>query len=229
MALKRKRSTTLQSSSPSTATTTSSPLSSSPLPAFYTNSKPTASIQPPDKTWSFPTYASDPYAPSSRTRKRHRDDRPTDAVVHGQSPCWIGAVISMSSLADVCRVAACTMSRLYAAQRERPMPEPAAAVQPHQMGTGEAQKSTLHAFWSIRAPPRQTHGGDLAMAGEPGPKCGGRCEDCDGDLQSQDAMDVDGPWGDRTCYSCRRNICDACAVMENERVCSACIGFGWGG
>lgn len=228
MALKRKRSTTLLSSPLSNTTASSPPSSSSPIPLFYTANKPVTPL-PSKANWPSSFYTFEP----SRTRKRHRDDRPAEALIHGQ--CWIGAVIQMSTLADVCRVAASTINRLYQAQRERPQVEPVvsctATQQEQQIGASAAQeqRSTLHRFWKIEQPPVANGIVDLAMMGNgtamdaPGHA---RCEDCDGGLQSDDAMDLDGSWGEKTCYSCRRSICDSCAVLGDERVCMACAHIG---
>lgn len=83
MGLKRKRSSPAFSSplSDSSDATTSS----SPLPFFYTQSKPVEPLyQKP--TWSFPTYdegMNSQYL-NSRTRKRHRDNRPDEEIIHGE-------------------------------------------------------------------------------------------------------------------------------------------------
>lgn len=89
MALKRKRSTpSFISTSPLSTSSSTSTLTNpdGQLPCMYAQSKPVESLyQKP--TWSFPTYESD--EPSSvhhlgsRTRKRHRDDRPDESSVHG--------------------------------------------------------------------------------------------------------------------------------------------------
>ncbi|KAF2486678.1 hypothetical protein BDY17DRAFT_291926 [Neohortaea acidophila] len=211
MALKRKRSSATLSS-PFSDTTTISSDASSPggLPFFYTQSKPTEPLyQKP--TWSFPTYDSDSSysAPSrhlnSRTRKRHRDDRPDEESVF-----------------------ASTLSRLYEAQRSLPKHEPAPSA-PSRMVVDEepVQRSTLHSFWKIEgaAPvPPTTHmaidsGGSAPINPEM------RCEDCDGTLRRDDVMDLDDGIVEleTSCVSCRRHVCDACAVLGNERVCLACV------
>lgn len=86
MALKRKRSTpSFASSSPLSYTSTTTQ-TASPLPWFYAQSKPVEAIYH-KPTWSFPTYESEESTSShhlgSRTRKRHRDDRPDEKRVHG--------------------------------------------------------------------------------------------------------------------------------------------------
>jgi hypothetical protein len=86
------------------------------------------------------------------------------------------------------------------------------------------QKSTLHNFWRIaQLPPPQ----DQLMAMDYLPSSNGdrRCEDCDGSLVSEDTMDM-GDFGalgdDKTCQNCKRSICDSCAVIRSERICTAC-------
>ena len=50
------------------------------------------------------------------------------------------------------------------------------------------------------------------------------CEDCNTPLQGQDAMDLDeGMFAQLTeCCSCRRRVCDCCAVLGDQRVCLGC-------
>ena len=237
MALKRKRSTPAFTSTASATTTTTA------VDFFYTQSKPTpaeAIYQKP--TWSFPTYSSTPSSPeahhhvhgdsrlNSRTRKRHRDDRPDEESIYGASSasCWLGAVISMSTLADVCRCAASTISRLYEAQRSYPRAEPVLS-QPTQSTTdtttiAQHQKSTLHSFWEINSAPALPTSVRVQLDDAPNPSMTSiealRCEDCDGSLRPEDAMDLDG--GETTCHTCRRQVCDRCAVLGNVRVCLAC-------
>lgn len=86
MALKRKRSS---ATFRATISDTSSNASSSPMSCFYTQTKPIEALH--DKsTWAFPTYESsdnDQQAARSylntRTRKRHRDNRPDEQSIYG--------------------------------------------------------------------------------------------------------------------------------------------------
>ena len=239
MALKRKRSTPNFSSPFSDNTSSDSGRSSSPLPFFYAQSKP---IEPlyQKATWSFPTYSSsDNYEHdhrptrhllNSRTRKRHRDNRPDELSIHGASKSlqWIGAVICMSTLADVCRCAASTISRLYEAQRQHPNAEPMpsqtnAASLKSEHATN--QRSTLHSFWNIGSAPTPV---PLPVAFDSGPRSmissDMRCEDCDGALRQDDAMELDDGAVEQEseCYMCRRRVCDRCAVLGHERTCLGC-------
>jgi len=235
----------------SSPTTSSS--DSSSVQAFYPNTKPaglTSPFDPPNK----PQPSFDCETPSYlniRTRKRHRDNRPEASAVHGVSPssschtaasCWLGAVINMSALADVSRVAASTIQRLYQAQQQQQQQQQHSQQhehthqQPPSASTHHPpapQKSTLHSFWHIEQPiptiaaatPQPSQSQDNIQATSP------RCEDCDGSLRNEDAMEVDdGSCAeDKACGSCRRPVCDGCAVFGRERVCAGCAGCerGW--
>lgn len=238
---KRKRSSTTILSSP----TSDLAGSSSTVQSFYPHTKPILSpFHPPAKPSSF-----DPDTPShlnARTRKRHRDNRPDAESVHGTAPPppWLGAVIQMRALADVCRIAASTIQRLYQAQRENAAAEPGVAPGQQQQQqqqqhhhqeqyqgeqlqpAPQPQKSTLHSFWRIEQPvpimvPQTQR---VSVVQEP------RCEDCDGALKDLEAMDVDEDSAeDKACGSCRRPVCNSCAVYGRERVCAGCAGCerGW--
>lgn len=254
MLLKRKRSANFLSSPTSDSSSTNS------VQAFYPPTKPILSPLQQDWKTIIPYDADTPSHLNARTRKRHRDNRPDASTVHGASnissssssgtSCWLGAVIQMSALADVCRVAASTIQRLYDAQRANAnanvnenanlLPstcpqhqEPEAQSQPQAVQQTVPQKSTLHSFWNIAQPaPSQAQllQEPSAVTGTEGPP---RCEDCDGDLRAdEDAMEVDigeGSIEDKACASCRRRICDTCAVVAHERVCESCAkgGHGW--
>lgn len=225
MSLKRKR------SSPSTcAAFEASDASSSPpsapssalLPAFYHHSKPTA-------TWSWPTYddGSSSSQLNSRTRKRHRDDRPDEQQVFGAS-CWIGSVIDMSTLADVCRIAANTMRRLFEAQKLRPDAAPVISHATEAPRPMQRQRSTLHSFWHLPQGPTSTSSTPMSLDVHSSPmQPATPCEDCDGPLQHGDGMQLDEALLDKEsqCQCCQRKICDTCAVLGKERICLACASF----
>ena len=90
MALKRKRSTpSIAGNSPLSTNSYNSTSTNGDgqLPFIYAQSKPVEALyQKP--TWSSPTYESDDVTSShhlgSRTRKRHRDDRPHETSIHGE-------------------------------------------------------------------------------------------------------------------------------------------------
>lgn len=129
----------------------------------------------------------------------------------------------MSSLADVCRRAANTINRLYEAQRQHPHAEPVLS-QPAVMTVSEerTQRSTLHSFWKL--PPATTvpmaidQGSSRMDLGQT------RCEDCDRSLRADDAMDldIDVALEETRCQTCLRQVCDACAVLGDRRVCLQC-------
>lgn len=80
MALKRKRSSPAFSSPCSD----SSDRSTNAMPFFYAHSKPVEALHY-KPTWSWPTYDDQPSNQylNSRTRKRHRDNRPDEDQIHG--------------------------------------------------------------------------------------------------------------------------------------------------
>lgn len=227
---KRKRSDNILSSPTSDFSSTTN--LGGHMQSFYPNTKPILSpfhsaCKELDDT---------PFHLSSRTRKRHRDNRPDASTVHGASSCWLGAVIQMSALSDVCRVAASTIQRLYQAQQQQqqqqreaePVNQQHSQEQQQTTTTQQplSQKSTLHSFWRIEQPvPNITP--QIPYTNTPQEA---RCEDCDGALKSEDAMDVDTvSIEDKACGSCRRPICDGCAVYGRERICGGCAGCerGW--
>jgi hypothetical protein len=134
--------------------------------------------------------------------------------------CLAGSGLSpVNNLADVCRHAATTIHRLFEAQKELPQASPVPSQLPSIPQPTRSQRSTLHSFWSISHPPAAVpppnHAADGARMS---------CEDCDRALQPVDAMDLDESTLDSEtqCTGCRRRICDACAVLGDERICLAC-------
>lgn len=233
---KRKRSANILSS-PSSDSCSSS---TNTVQSFYPHTKPIPSSPFHNSSNIGKELSLEPETPSHlniRTRKRHRDNRPDASSVHGASSagCWLGAVIHMRALADVSRVAASTIQRLYQAQQRVNAAAENGVVSSQQQSEQQqsipqhtvSQKSTLHSFWRIEQPvpvltaPQAQHADHAQDL---------RCEDCDGALKSEDAMDVDEvPVEDKACGSCRRPICDGCAIYGRERVCAGCAGCerGW--
>nr|POE77518.1 hypothetical protein CFP56_09165 [Quercus suber] len=226
MAFKRKRS----SAAFSTTAISHIDVNMASVPFFYPAQKhlePT--YQKP--TWSFPTYEeySTHNSLNSRTRKRHRDDRPDEQAVYGG---WLGAAVDMSTLADLCRVAANTMGKLYEAQRQHPKAElvPSQPIPTDHTGAEvKSQKTTLHRFWNIAQPPTappktvqpMVDGSDRFTGVDMINDWESRCEDCDRILRSEDGMDLDDA-AEMTCRRCRRRVCDGCAVTRDERMCLPC-------
>lgn len=232
MALKRKRSSPGFSSPASDTTSNSSTETiSGCLPFFYAQSKP---IEPMyfKPTWSFPTYddGAEHYRSAadmnSRTRKRHRDDRPEEEAVYCTMMIYI-AMLCMSNVADIGHIAANTISRLFNAQRQHPHAEPVLSAETTTARPEQPQRSTLHTFWRIpkRAPaPTLDMPMALDQATTSTTDAGMRCEDCDDPLRSDDAMELDDDTmtQETACMSCKRSVCDRCAVLGNARICLGC-------
>ncbi|KAF2440314.1 hypothetical protein P171DRAFT_394657 [Karstenula rhodostoma CBS 690.94] len=141
-----------------------------------------------------------------RTRKRFRDNRPDEHIIHET-----------------------TINKLFSAQRTQPHAEPILSdTLPAQQEpvVQKPQKSTLHAFWNIPAPLVQP---PIAQMQPPREADAPRCEDCD-TLLEKDAndmdvdMDIDGPFErcSLACSDCGRNVCGQCAVVTNARHCLQC-------
>jgi len=220
MLLKRKRS--------DSEISTSSSLLSSPLAASNYMSM---SIDHPIQT---------PSLFASRTRKRHRDNRPSEADVHQH-----------------------TLSLLYSAQQNpsfNPSPQnhdmpmstfPSAMANQYSEPT---QQASLHSFWSLPNA-RQVSPSSVSSTSSSdtspmniSPNTSfppTNCEDCDASLQlsdNADEMDVDmmmgidvygaynnaGEAAASACTSCGKHVCHSCAVsnLGAERKCLGCAGKG---
>ncbi|KXT03566.1 hypothetical protein AC578_10007 [Pseudocercospora eumusae] len=197
MPLKRKRSS--PAFSPAASDTSDATTPSSPLSFFYHQTKPVAPLF--DKpTRSCPTYDDQLTSQhlNSRTRKRHRDNRPDEQEVY-----------------------ASTIHRLREAQKQHPNAAPVPSQHTQVQPNAQPQRSTLHSVWRIPQAPIHTamivHSQDQARAES-------RCEDCEGPLRHSDAMDLDEVLLEEECRckSCYRKVCDTCAVLRNARVCLEC-------
>ncbi|KAF1365953.1 hypothetical protein EJ07DRAFT_92683 [Lizonia empirigonia] len=160
----------------------------------------------------------------NRTRKRVRDNRPDERAIHGtNSPCLLIARQN-------------TVHKLFLAQRQHPhaSPIPSDPLPPTQPAivVSRPQKSTLHSFWHISAPPVQapifSYQAVHTQCSEQGP----RCEDCDAVLDADgDGMDVDmdGVAGLKlfACHECGKNVCSLCAVESSARHCLQCAIHGY--
>ncbi|KAF2009329.1 hypothetical protein BU24DRAFT_428866 [Aaosphaeria arxii CBS 175.79] len=152
-----------------------------------------------------------------RTRKRFRDNRPDERTIHE-----------------------ITMNKLFCAQRNLPNASPIPSLPQYpgvETQSVPVQKSTLHSFWKISAPPvqptqsppvhvQQHHEATLQAWDTP------RCEDCDSVLQAADGMSVDIDMDSDAhgcqfaCNECGRKICASCAVVSNHRHCLQCATAG---
>ncbi|EON62493.1 hypothetical protein W97_01716 [Coniosporium apollinis CBS 100218] len=208
MALKRKRSNDgFSPISTSSFLSTSTYGSQSPTPAPRVQSTGSMIVDGPVPSNSITAWTTGVRKPNSsdlnsRTRKRFRDNRPDESVIHEN-----------------------TISKLFTAQREYPHAAPVLSqpLAPPPTAVPTSQKSTLHAFWNL--PPTHAHTvsaqSHTAAFEEPQ---GLRCDDCDTALAPGDSMDVDmgGSAGEYTCASCGRRVCDTCAVVGDERRCLHC-------
>ena len=236
MALKRKRSSPgFSSPSSDTTSTASADSNTGSLPFFYAQSKPIDTLYH-KTTWSFPTYddGAEQYRSmadmNSRTRKRHRDDRPEEEVVYCTD---VPPDCFSRDLGLTCRLSANTISRLFSAQRQHPHAEPlpshdtAPTPRPDQ-----PQRSTLHSFWRIPKPaPAPAPAFDAPMTLDappfvPSRDLDMRCEDCDDPLRADHDMDLDedSMAQETGCISCKRCVCDRCAVLGTARICLSCAG-----
>ncbi|KAF2641681.1 hypothetical protein P280DRAFT_468239 [Massarina eburnea CBS 473.64] len=157
-----------------------------------------------------------------RTKKRIRNNRPDECIIHEN-----------------------TIQKLFTAQRQNPHASPIPSdtlPSPHQPTPifEKPQKSTLHTFWKLPAPPVQApsplfqHARQQQQPPPPPPPHLPHCEDCDAPLHAytdgmdmgmgmDTDMDIDGPMeGSSACQDCGRNVCGACAVVARARLCLGC-------
>jgi hypothetical protein len=169
-----------------------------------------------------------------RTRKRCRDNRPDERLVHGMfTSIYSDHIRFRRTIADSIYVES-TLRRLYSAQRDHPHASPIPTQNlSHTYPTpvsisAPVQKSTLHSFWNISTPPVQP---PIFQIHETSQTSVPRCEDCDSVLLS-DGMDIDvdmdlGMDGGSVasplaCNNCGRSVCGTCAVVGDQRVCLGC-------
>ncbi|TVY58746.1 hypothetical protein LCER1_G001464 [Lachnellula cervina] len=162
---------------------------------------------------------------SSRTRKRHRDNRPSEADVHNH-----------------------TLSILFSAQQQQQSPPQLHIFPPFPQQAPvaclPAQQSSLHSFWTLpssRQSFSSTDSSDTLISPMTIPTADSffrpiNCEDCDASLNPEnngEAMDVDvmldvniaeGP--NHACTGCGKQVCHGCAVsnLGADRKCLMCAG-----
>lgn len=224
MYLKRKR-------SESEISTTSS-LLSSPLHSNNSNSMHIDS----------PSIAS-PNLFSSRTRKRHRDNRPNEAAVH-RMPSDSSSLSVHQALTNSTEH---TLSLLYSAQQPSHMhintnyaqPPSPSSISPRTIIPNPPSNSThqasLHSFWQIPSNRQVSPSSDSSYTSSTSvsPKTithphllPTNCEDCDASLANRaggDEMDVDTMMdidmygageANHACTSCGKQVCHSCAVSN---------------
>ncbi|EPE27500.1 hypothetical protein GLAREA_04291 [Glarea lozoyensis ATCC 20868] len=169
---------------------------------------------------------------SSRTRKRHRDNRPSEEDVHQH-----------------------TLSMLYTAQRNNHasnvhIPGSSASALPVPVIPSSdkhpARQSSLHSFWRLPPNPRQASPSSIfsnSASTSPLTSSANRaffeasnCEDCDASLNPTDdgnAMDVDMAMDttmdgqlSHACTACGKQVCHRCAIsnLGADRKCLMCAG-----
>ncbi|TVY44189.1 hypothetical protein LSUB1_G003150 [Lachnellula subtilissima] len=209
MVLKRKRSDSEISSSSS--------MLSSPLSA--------RSFMSIDSVQSHQPQISTPSLFSSRTRKRHRDNRPSEADVHHH-----------------------TLSILFSAQQQQQSPpqlhiSPPSFPQQAPVACLPARQSSLHSFWTLpsnRLSFSSTDSSDPMVSPMTIPAGDSffqpiSCEDCDaslnpendGEAMNLDVIDINIAEGsNHACTGCGKQVCHRCAVsnLGANRKCLMCAG-----
>jgi hypothetical protein len=183
---------------------------------------------------------------SSRTRKRHRDNRPDENTVHRMLPSLpFAAGLALTEAEH-------TLSLLFSAsQREKGQAQshssPFASQQPvsslPSSMASSGQQSSLHQFWALPNARSSSPSSNSSSSSINTPIYTPQlsyfqptnCEDCDSSLTSGDAgdvdmMDVDGEGDNHACSSCGKVVCHSCAVsnLGAERKCLSCAGCGGG-
>jgi len=149
---------------------------------------------------------------SSRTRKRYRDNRPSEATIHQH-----------------------TLSILFSAQsnpQASPTPSQAPAIVSSHVST---RQSSLHSFWTL--PARSSSCESASASGASSPTMNiyqaTNCEDCNTSFVpiGGNEMDVDmdntyGSGSDHACSACSKQVCDQCSVsnLGSQRQCLICAG-----
>ncbi|KAK3322063.1 hypothetical protein B0H66DRAFT_553202 [Apodospora peruviana] len=156
----------------------------------------------------------------SRTMKRYRNNRPSDAQVHEH-----------------------TMGLLYSAQQQhtQDQTQPLQAVsagapivaENHNQTCPITHQRSLHSFWNL---PSSASGSSQASEAAPSPPimrpdapASSSCEDCGVGLgDGDDTMMDDGfmPGEDHSCGACGKAVCFSCSVsnLGEHRRCLACAG-----
>lgn len=188
---------------------------------------------------------------ASRTRKRYRDNRPSESEVH-RMPCLFLSVDWQALIPSTEH----TLSLLYSAQQkpqQSSLPTSFRSSQSHEpvsslpSSSQNSQQSSLHSFWHgpMASSTRQSSPSSnysASPANTPGASpphmtsmfSATNCEDCDaslgqsdnGDSMDLDMMDVDMGTESHACTSCGKQVCHSCSVsnLGAERKCLNCAG-----
>lgn len=170
---------------------------------------------------------------SSRTRKRHRDNRPSEEDVHQHT---------LSLLFSAQQGSQSHTSQFQPAPVQPPIPAPTGAVLSTSFRRNH-QQSSLHSFWPIPNA-RETSPSSNASNSSAGTPTAvsmssffsaTNCEDCDAPLDTEDSqvmdadmmMDIDNTGGSHYgCTRCGKPVCSRCSVsnLGAERKCLLCAG-----
>ena len=165
-----------------------------------------------------------------RTRKRVRDNRPDERVIQGT--CL--ETTSMQPRSGANEHTENTVQKLFLAQRQPQTPIPSTQPDAPPLTVAKPQKSTLHSFWTISAPPVQSPIFSYHTPASQTRESGPRCEDCDACLDAEEGgMDIDMNMGGMeeegafACRQCERSVCGTCAVVGDVRRCLQCATHGY--
>lgn len=231
MALKRKRSSSTMSSAsfPHSFGSPTSPvlctsMSPSPSPSHFLQSHNHDISMSNYHLSNCPSLLEDsrPYL-HSRTRKRVRN-KPDESSIHGTILTLMGVQSLLTVKSEK------TYQILFAAAHSPPPPPPPPSIPapsiPSRSPTSHRQPS-LHAFWTLPAPPSSA-----SRTPSPPPSLTRpACQDCDGPLRFSPDTDIcmggmDDAVDERefSCRVCARLVCETCAVVEVGigRECSGC-------
>jgi hypothetical protein len=183
---------------------------------------------------------------SSRTRKRHRDNRPSESDVHRMQCPFLSAQSPM-----LIPSTEHTLSLLYSAQQtpqslfQAPSPfQPQQPVESLPSSNQSTQRSTLHSFWAIPSSRRQTSPSSDSSSSTNTPSTTPamnnffqvtNCEDCNASLNPADngdamdvdmMMDIDMDGENHACTSCGKQVCHSCSVrnLGADKRCLHCAG-----
>jgi hypothetical protein len=174
-----------------------------------------------------------------RTRKRVRDNRPDERVIHGKPlMCYAlppSGCLVWTNWTCTHTISENTIHKLFAAQRQNPHAEPIlseSSPPPSPNPSKPIQKSTLHSFWNLPALAVQPPTIHITAPHQVAPQTGfaAWCEDCDAPLREEAGgmdtdVDMDGGAGENSvfaCIDCGKHVCGTCAVVSNARHCLRC-------
>ncbi|KAI1496091.1 hypothetical protein F5X99DRAFT_401379 [Biscogniauxia marginata] len=180
----------------------------------------------------------------SRTMKRFRDSRPSDAEVHRkfyewrahhhlQSQSQSQGLLQSSSFSRDARTER-TLNMLYTAQKQLPHQPPAAFAfaQAPPPAPSQGAQASLHKFWNLpnsaASPAASSPPVDRSIYAP------ASCEDCgqglggagcggDDDAMDVDSFDMDVETG---CSACGKHVCSHCSItnLGEQRRCLICAG-----